>query len=133
MGIIQEIVNSGTTILFASHLIHELEGIVKHIGILHQGGLYVDENFQKIKESIKRIRVKKDINSISVKDIDGLLHSKIRNDHIDYIFFPWSQEKEKKIISRFGEEIKVESLTLEEIFMAFIASIDNSFRGNSCC
>lgn len=133
MGIIKEIVESGTTILFASHLIHELEGIVKHIGILHQGRLYVDENFNKIKRSIKRVRMKKDKNSITVKDIEGLLQSKERGDQIDYIFFPWSPEKEKKIIAMFGEEIKIEPMTLEEIFLAFISSIDLSFRDGPCC
>jgi ABC-2 type transport system ATP-binding protein len=133
MGIIQEIVNSGTTILFASHLIHELEGIVKYIGILHQGRLYVDENFNKIKESIKRVRMKKDKNSILIKDIEGLLQSKEMGDQIAYIFFPWSPEKEKKIVSMFGEKIKIEPMTLEEIFLAFISSIDHSFRGASCC
>ncbi|MBN2244619.1 MAG: ATP-binding cassette domain-containing protein, partial [Candidatus Aminicenantes bacterium] len=69
LGIIQEIVDSGTTILFASHLIHELEGIVKQIGILHQGMLTVDDDFQKIKESIKRVRIKKDKTTTIVKDI----------------------------------------------------------------
>lgn len=132
MGIIQDIVDSGTTILFASHLIHELEGIVKHIGILHHGRLYIDENFHKIKGSIKRVRMKKDKNSIMVKDIEGLLQSKERGDQIDHIFFPWNPENEKKIISICGEKVKIESMTLEEIFLAFISSIDHSFRGNPC-
>ncbi len=129
LGIMQEIVDSGTSILFASHLIHELEGIVKQIGILHQGTLYVDGNFQKIRESIKRVRVKKDKHSIMVKDIEGLLQSDERGDQIDYIFFPWSPEKEEKITSIYGENVKIESMTLEEIFLAFIFSMDRSSRG----
>lgn len=133
MGIIQEIVDSGTTILFASHLIHELEGIVKQIGILHQGKLYVDDNYQTIKEFMKRVRIKKDETATMVKDIEGLLLSKEKGDQIEYIFFPWNLENEKKIISICGEKVKIEPMTLEEIFLAFISSIDLSFRGNTCC
>lgn len=133
IGIIQEIVTSGTTILFASHLIHELEEIVRQIGILHQGKLYIDDNFQKIKESMKRVRIKKNETSIMVKDLEGLLLSKERGDQIDHIFFPWNPENKKKIISLCGEKVKIESMTLEEIFLALISSIDRSFRGNTCC
>lgn len=133
MGIIQEIVESGTTILFASHLIHELEGIVKNIGILHQGMLSVDDEFKKIKESMKRVRVKKVEISTKLTDIDGILQSKTRNNQIELIIYPWNLEKEKAITSLSPQYIEIESLTLEEIFMAFISSIDHGYPEKECC
>ena len=82
---------------------------------------------------MKRVRIKKDETATMVKDIEGLLLSKEKGDQIEYIFFPWNLENEKKIISICGEKVKIEPMTLEEIFLAFISSIDLSFRGNTCC
>jgi len=132
MGIIQEIVDSGSTILFASHMIHELEGIVKTIGILHQGMLYIDDDFEKIKRSMKKVRFNKDKISIKPTDIEGVLQSKIEEDQIECIIYPWSPEKEKKILS-LVDVVKIEPLTLEEIFMAFISSIDHKYPEKTCC
>lgn len=133
LGIIQEIVDSGTTILFASHLIHELEVIVKHIGILHQGSLTIDDDLKTIKDSIKRVRFKKEKISMKPADIEGILQSKVREDQIEFIIYPWNLEKEKKIASLSAYSVEIESLTLEEIFMAFISSVDYRNPGWTCC
>ena len=47
--IIRELAASGTTILFATHLVHELERIVERLTILHGGRLILDEDFEKVK------------------------------------------------------------------------------------
>ena len=47
--IIRELVDSGTTILFATHLVHELERIVERLLVLHGGRLVLDEDFEKVK------------------------------------------------------------------------------------
>jgi len=47
--IIRELAASGTTILFATHLVHELERIVERLLILHGGRLVLDEDFDKVK------------------------------------------------------------------------------------
>jgi ABC-2 type transport system ATP-binding protein len=47
--IIRELAASGTTILFATHLVHELERIVERLLILQGGRLVLDEDFEKVK------------------------------------------------------------------------------------
>jgi len=47
--IIRELAASGTTILFATHLVHELERIVERLLVLHGGRLILDEDFEKVK------------------------------------------------------------------------------------
>ncbi len=47
--IIRELAASGTTILFATHLVHELERIVERLLVLHGGRLILDEDFDKVK------------------------------------------------------------------------------------
>ncbi|MGD1010729.1 MAG: ABC transporter ATP-binding protein [Candidatus Aminicenantales bacterium] len=47
--IIRELAASGTTILFATHMVHELERIVEWLLVLHGGRLIVDGDFEKVK------------------------------------------------------------------------------------
>ena len=47
--IIRELSASGTTILFATHMVHELERIIERLTILHGGRLILDEDFEKVK------------------------------------------------------------------------------------
>jgi len=47
--IIRELASSGTTVLFATHLVHELERIVERLLIIHGGRLMLDEDFDKVK------------------------------------------------------------------------------------
>jgi ABC-2 type transport system ATP-binding protein len=47
--IIRELAASGTTVLFATHLVHELERIVERLLVLHGGRLILDEDFDKVK------------------------------------------------------------------------------------
>ncbi len=47
--IIRELAASGTTVLFASHLVHELERVVERLLVLHGGRLILDEDFDAVK------------------------------------------------------------------------------------
>ncbi len=47
--VIRELAASGTTVLFATHLVHELERIVERLLVLHGGRLILDEDFETVK------------------------------------------------------------------------------------
>jgi ABC-2 type transport system ATP-binding protein len=47
--VIRELAASGTTVLFATHLVHELERIVERLLVLQGGRLILDEDFDKVK------------------------------------------------------------------------------------
>jgi ABC-2 type transport system ATP-binding protein len=51
--VIRELAASGTTVLFATHLVHELERIVERLLVLHGGRLILDEDFEKVKANYK--------------------------------------------------------------------------------
>ena len=52
-GIIRDYTDRGASVLFATHLVHEIEGLVDRILILHQGRILVDENIQVLKDKVK--------------------------------------------------------------------------------
>jgi ABC-2 type transport system ATP-binding protein len=118
--IIREILESGTTVLFSSHLVHELEGIIDQLGILHHGNLILEEDFEKVKNSTKRVRIIAD----SLPDeipIEGILTKQTNGNKCELVVYPWNEDKRKELEILSPTKIEVESLTLEEIFINFVS------------
>jgi ABC-2 type transport system ATP-binding protein len=120
-GIIRELSEAGTTILFSTHLVHELERIVDHLSILSGGHLILDEDYQKIKNAAKRARITfKD--SIPEKiEIDGVLKEKREGNVADLVIYPWDKATEKKIDALSPVHWEKEPLSLEEVFISFVS------------
>lgn len=119
-GIIQEILEQGTTILFSSHLVHELEGIIDHLGILHNGKLILEENFEKVKNNAKRVHLVFDGSVPDGIAIDGMLTKQSDGSTCDFGIYPWSNEVKNNLESLHPVKMNVESMTLEEIFINFV-------------
>lgn len=119
--IIREILDEGTTILFSSHLVHELEGIIDHLGILHGGHLIIDKDYQEIKDSIKRVRLTFDKSIPDKVKIEGILTEQKNWNRDELVIYPWNEEKRKELESLNPTQIEVEPLTLEEIFVNYVS------------
>lgn len=120
-GIIRELSEAGTTILFSTHLIHELEKIVDHLGILHSRHLILDEDYQNVKNAAKRVRITfKD--SVPEKiGLDGVLKEQREGNIADLVIYPWDKSIEKQIEALSPTRWDIEPLTLEEIFISFVS------------
>lgn len=120
-GIIRELSEAGTTILFSTHLVHELERIVDHISILSGGHLILDEDYQKIKNAAKRARITfKD--SVPEKiGIEGVLKEQREGNIADLVIYPWDKATETKIEAFSPARWEKEPLSLEEVFVSFVS------------
>lgn len=119
--IILELCAKGTTVLFSTHLVHELERIVDHLCILHGGQLILDEGYQKVRDSVKRVSL---IFGDSVPEefgINGILKEKREGNRVEIVVYPWNAEKERKIEAFSPSHSEIESLSLEEIFVSFVS------------
>ena len=119
--IIRELADSGTTILFSTHLVHELERIVDHLLILHRGRLILDEDHETVKNSIRRVRLAFQGDAPQTLGIDGILVESRDGQRIEVIVYPWSEDKRKKIEELSPTLLEIEPLTLEDIFRSFVA------------
>jgi ABC-2 type transport system ATP-binding protein len=119
--IIRELADAGTTLLFSTHLVHELERIVDHLFILHRGRLILDEDHETIKNSTRRVRLAFPGEPPQAMGIDGVLSETREGQRVEVIVYPWSDDKKKKIEGFSPTLLEVEPLTLEEIFRSFVA------------
>jgi ABC-2 type transport system ATP-binding protein len=120
-GLIQEILEQGTTILFSSHLVHELEGIIDYLGILHNGNLILEENFGIVKNNTKKVYLVFDGPVPEGIDTKGMLTKQTDGNKCDLGIYPWDDEVKKYLEALHPAKMDVESMTLEEIFIHFVS------------
>jgi len=119
--IIRELADSGTTIFFSTHLVHELERIVDHLFFLHRGRLILDEEHEAVKNFTRRVRLAFQGDPPQTLGIDGVLLETRDGQRMEVVVYPWSDDKKKKIEGFFPTLLEVEPLSLEEIFRSFVA------------
>ncbi len=120
-GIISEILEQGTSILFSSHMVHELEGIIDHLGILHDGKLILEDNFEKVKNNAKKVHLVFDGSVPDGIDIEGMLTKQTDGNKCDLGIYPWSEDVKKGLEALHPTKMDTESMTLEEIFIHFVS------------
>ncbi len=119
--IIRELCEAGTTILFSTHLVHELERIIEHLSILHGGNLIIDEEYQKVKNLAKKVRMTFENSKPRKFDVEGILREKKEGNRIELVIYPWNEEKKKKLEKLSPAYWEMEPLTLEELFVCFVS------------
>ena len=119
--IIQEILEGGTTILFSSHLVHELEGIIDKLGILHEGQLVIEDEFTNVKNATKKVLLVFEGPVPDVGGINGVLSHKRENNRLEIVVYTWDEMKEKEVLALNATHMEINALTLEEIFIGFIS------------
>jgi ABC-2 type transport system ATP-binding protein len=119
--IIRELADSGTTIFFATHLVHELERIVDHLFILDGGRIILDEGYEAVKNSTRRVRLSFEDGLPEDFGLEGVLTEQRDGRRVEMVVYPWSEDKKKKIESLGPGSLDIESLSLEDIFRSFVA------------
>lgn len=119
--IIREILEGGTTILFSSHLVHELEGIIDKLGILQTGHLVIEDEYSRVKSAIKKVLLVFERPVPNLTGINGVLSQKRDNNRLEMVVYPWDDKKHKELLSLNATHIEIDSLSLEEIFISFIS------------
>jgi len=117
--IIKELSEAGTTILFSTHIVHEIEVIIDNLGILKFGNLILDEDFHELKNSVKRVLLTSDESLEDKITIDGVITQKINGTQCEIVVYPWTEEKKKKIEDLNLNNMEVKPMNLEEIFISF--------------
>jgi len=120
-NIIRELADSGTTIFFATHLVHELERIVDHLFILDGGRVILDEEYEAVKDSTRRVRLSFEDRLPEDFGLEGILMEHRDGQRVEMVVHPWSEEKKSKIESFGPRNLEIEPLSLEDIFRSFVA------------
>lgn len=120
-GIVRELADAGTTVFFSTHLVHELERIVEHVFILDRGRLILDQNYQALKDSVRRLRLSFESPPPADIAIEGILAEHRDGRRAELVVYPWTEEKAKGVETLSASHQEIEALSLEDIFRSFVA------------
>ena len=118
--VIRELADGGTAILFATHLVHELERIVDHLFILHGGRIVLDETYEKIKNLTRRVTLGFETGPPEITDPGNVISRRQVGKDVELIIYPWTEEGEKTIRALNAARLEIEALSLEDIFTSFV-------------
>jgi len=118
--IIGELARGGTAVLFATHLVHELERIVDHLFILHGGRIVLDEPYDKVKSLARRAIISFDGPPPERLDIGSVIGRRQMGQDVELVIYPWSDEMNASLQGLDALRFEVEPLSLEDIFAGFV-------------
>ncbi len=118
--VIRELADAGTAVLFATHLVHELERIVDHLFILHGGRLVLDEPFEKVKDLTRRVVLGFDHDPPLVPDLGTIICEKRSGRDLDLVVYPWNEAGESALRALNAARLEIGPLSLEDIFTSFV-------------
>lgn len=121
-GVIRDLAERGTAILFATHMVHELERVADHLFILHGGRIVLDRRFEEVKEATRRVKLWFDGKTPEWPGMEGTLSVERDANRLEAIVYPWSDAAEEGIRGLAPVRMEVEPLSLEDIFIGFVGS-----------
>jgi len=105
------------SILFSSHIVSDLERAAQTVWILKDGQMAWQGDLDSLKERVVRVHVRSD-RELAAPILPGLLSSRIDGNHGVLTIADFDSAHEAILRERFGGDVRIESLGLEDIFVA---------------
>ncbi|OGD25485.1 MAG: hypothetical protein A2Y56_07945 [Candidatus Aminicenantes bacterium RBG_13_63_10] len=119
-NIIHEITEAGTTVLFASHMVHELEKVIDRLAILHGGRLVLDVDYEDLRSKIKKVAWTGRAAEWDKSRINGIVSAGDTADGCELIIYPWDEAVENALTAAGPGPLETSVPSLEEIFTSFV-------------
>ena len=122
--LIDEIVEEGTTVVFSTHLVHEVERVADTVGILHRGRLLVAGQTDELMNDVRRIHCPYDGVGPDLSDLPGLLRRNIVRGEQALIVHQYSPLTIVDLEDRGVTDPHVLALSLEDVFLELTLAAD---------
>jgi ABC-2 type transport system ATP-binding protein len=120
-GVIRNLADAGTTVLFATHMVHELERIVDRLFILHGGRLVLDEDYERVKAAARSVRLLFAEGPPEGLTIPGSRQVRVDGRTVEAVVYPWDHASEEAVKTCGASDVEISALSLEDIFVSFVS------------
>jgi ABC-2 type transport system ATP-binding protein len=112
---------SGRTLLYASHIVGDLERVASHIWVLREGALVWQGELDLLKESVMRVHLRAEHDLDPELQLPGQLQGRVEGRMGSFTVADVSAVSLDRLQQQLGVRAEVEPLQLEEIFLALHA------------
>jgi ABC-2 type transport system ATP-binding protein len=112
---------SGTTILFSSHQMTDVERLASRVLLLHEGRIALDRPVEDLAEQFALATVPVQLQYEPIKDFDGYVGTRRGSDSMSVLFERTAQDLQAEMNQTFGESVgQCRNIPLEELFIEFV-------------
>lgn len=108
----------GGTILIASHQVHEIAGLVDHLGVLREGRLEVSASVEELQRSVRRWRLTFPENAPTSLEVPGLLRTELSGREAVLLIRGEEEAVRPALTAASPSRLESEELGLEELLEA---------------
>ncbi len=116
-AIIGHVQSEGGTVLFSSHMLHEMERVADAIAILRDGRLVVQAPLESLKSGTRRIRAVYPAGTPAAFPVSGLMHVDRSPHHAVLTVAGYEPSCEDDLRAAGASSVEVIDMSLEEIFV----------------
>lgn len=124
---IRAIADQETTVIMASHIISELDGVCDHLCIIDEGVALASGPVEDLADSVRRIHLRV-AGPVTADDLDapGILSLDQSENQVRIIMADYTDDRAQSLAHQLGaEDFQVERLGLQELFVALTARDDD--------
>jgi len=117
-SILDSVSNEGGAVIYASHLVHDIERIADRIAYLDDGALQLEGQLEELKREIRRVRAVFDDGAPAQVELPGRIDCRADGRMLEVVARAPNGELSGALARLGGTHIQVEELSLEEILVA---------------
>jgi ABC-2 type transport system ATP-binding protein len=114
LGLIRE---TGSTVLFSTHILSDVERVADRVGILAHGRLQIDEPLDTLKDSVRQARFYNFPGALPTEEVPGSFRTVRTAKEITVTLREPTPGAIEHLAGRWGCEVETRSLSLEDIFV----------------
>jgi ABC-2 type transport system ATP-binding protein len=118
MKAVIEIAGEGRTILYSSHIVADSERVATHVWIIREGEILWRGELDALKESVVRLHLRADRELPADLQVPQAIATQVSGRLATVTVTAWQPEQLPALEQALGCRIEVQSLGLEEIFLA---------------
>lgn len=127
MELVREVKADGRTVFFSSHILQEVQAVCDRVGVIREGELVKTERVETlIKQQLKRLQLTlRSDPSADAFRIDGVTETSRDGRFVVLEVRDGLEEVVKRALSYGIEDLETQTVTLEEVFLAFYGRAHN--------
>jgi len=130
-GVLQSVSHEGGSVIYASHLVHDVERVSDRIVVFDDGKIRIEGELEALKGRIRRARAVFDSDAPPAGAIEGAIDV-VTDGRILMVTAEASNGSLERALRRLGaREVTIESLPLEEILVALLREDHTSVEESS--
>jgi ABC-2 type transport system ATP-binding protein len=119
-GVLEAVSDGGGAVVYASHLVHDIERVADDVVFLDAGKKRFEASVEKLKQTTRRARAVFDAGAPDTIQLEGKIDAQAEGRVLTIVADDPAHDLDRRLLSLGASEVEVESISLEDILIAFL-------------